>query len=53
MVDVGDSFAIMETERRLRAVELNFREKAVLTGRPPNAQALLQISYILGCPVWK
>ena len=53
MVDVGDGFAVMETERRLRAVELNFRKKAVLTGRPPNAKAPIKISYIFGCPVWK
>ena len=53
MVDVGDSFAVIETARSLRAVELNFEEKAVLTGRPPNAKALIKISYIFGCPVWK
>ena len=46
MVDVGVSFSVIETERRLRAVELNFGEKDVLTGRPPNAKALVKISYI-------
>jgi hypothetical protein len=53
MVDVGDAFAVIETARSLHAVELNFEEKAVLTGRPPNAKALIKISYIFGCPVWK
>ena len=53
MVDVGDSFSVVETERRLRAVELNFGEKDVLTGRPPNVKALVRITYMLGCPVWK
>jgi hypothetical protein len=53
MVDIGDSFAVIETARSLRAVELNLRENAVLTGRPPNAIALIKISYIFGCPVWK
>ena len=45
MVDVGDSFAVIETARSLRAVELSFWEKTVLTGRPPNAKALIKISY--------
>ena len=53
MVDVGDSFAVIETARSLRVVELNFRENAVLTGRPPNANALVKISYIFVCPTVK